>query len=88
LGGLAFSSRPKGREEIGTRAGRLAGRRQAAQGLPGELQEAEPGRGPAEGQEDEGRGFRGTPLTMIIIRDYLKYLRPGRRACIKTMASA
>ncbi len=49
---------------------------QAAQGLPGVLQEAEPGRGPAKSQEDEGRGFRDTPQTMIIIRNYLKYLRP------------
>jgi hypothetical protein len=54
----------------------LAGRRQAAQGLPGVLYEAEPGRGLAEGQKDEGRGFRDTPLTMIIIHYYLKYLRP------------
>ena len=30
-------------------AGRLAGMRQAAKDLPGELQEDEPGRGPAKG---------------------------------------
>ena len=35
--------------------GRLAGKRQGPQGLPGELKEDEPGRGPGEGPEDEGR---------------------------------
>jgi hypothetical protein len=40
------------------------------------LQEAEPCRGPAKGREDEGRGVSDMPLTMISIRDYLKYLQP------------
>ncbi len=48
--------------------GRLAGRRQAAQGLPGKLQEAKPGRGPVEGQGDEGKSV--IPPTLSACRKY------------------
>jgi hypothetical protein len=57
LGGLHCQASQKGREEIRAMAGRLAGRQQAVQVLPGELQEAEPDRGPAEGQEEKAEAL-------------------------------
>jgi len=56
MGGLHCQADQEGREEIRALAGRLAGRRKGSQGLPGILQEAEPVRGPAKGQGDEGKG--------------------------------
>ena len=71
MGGLHCQADQKGRKEIRALDGRLAGRRQAVQGRPEELQEAEPGRSFAEGQEDEGRGVRDTSLATIIILGHI-----------------
>lgn len=57
VGGLHCQADQEGREEIRAVDGRLAGRRQGPQGLPWKLQEDEPGRGTADGPEDEKGGF-------------------------------